>query len=309
LNAGAAGRRPALAIAACAAYPDLFDDWPFLRAALDERGVDARPAVWDDPGVDWNAFDLVVANSAWDNMHRPDEFVGWAERLAGELAVPVVNSPATLRWNIDKRYLRDLEAAGVPTVPTTFVEPRDGAAVSAGGLALPEGEVVVKPAVSGGGHRTARYEPAGHDAARAHVASLVADGRVALVQEYQPAVDEEGETGLVFVGGEFSHAFHKEPIIRRGVGPQDSLVANQVVTAGEANEAQLAVAREALVAAERLLGPTTYARADLVTRTDGEPAVLELELLDPVLFFDTCPEGALRFADVLVRALHGDGAG
>ena len=110
-----------------------------------------------------------MANGAWDNIHHVDEFLAWADAVAAS-GVPVRNSPATLRWNIDKRYLADLERAGVPIVPTLWVEPRARTSTVAS-LALPAGEVVVKPSVSGGGYRTARYEPHEHDAARAHVRS------------------------------------------------------------------------------------------------------------------------------------------
>ena len=270
-----------------------------MLGALEERGVEARTAVWSDPGVDWAAFDLVVANGTWDNIHRVAEFLAWVDALAAA-GVHLVNAPAILRWNLDKRYLRDLEAAGVPTVPTSWVGP-DGAADGFGPSAavLPPVEIVVKPSVSGGGYRTARYEAHEHDAARAHIGDLVAAGQTAMVQPYQPAVDTEGEVGLVFLGGAFSHAIHKDPMIRRGVGASDSLIANQVVTGATPTGGQLAVARRAVAAAERLLGPTTYARVDVVRGTDGEPAVLELELLDPVLFFVTRPERAARFAAVL----------
>ena len=156
--------------------------------------------------------------------------------------------------------------------------------------------MVVKPSVSGGGYRTARYEPHEHAAARAHIAELVAAGRTAMVQPYEPRVDAEGETALVFVGGRFTHALHKEPMIRRGVGPADSLIDNQVVTAATAPPPSSHVAGRALAAAEELLGPTTYARVDMVETLDRGPALLELELLDPVLFFTHHPEGAVPLA-------------
>jgi len=291
--------RPRVALASCARYPDQLDEGPLVLGALEERGVEARTAVWSDPGVDWSAFDLVVANGTWDNIHRVPEFLGWVDGLAAA-DVTVVNSPAILHWNLDKRYLCDLEAAGVPTVPTSWVEP-DGAGdgFDPSAPVLPPDEIVVKPSVSGGGYRTARYQTHEHGAARAHIAELVASGRTAMVQSYQPAVDTEGEVGLVFLGGAFSHAIHKDPMIRRGVGASDSLIANQVVTGATPTGGQLAVARRAVAAAERLLGPTTYARVDVVRGADGAPAVLELELLDPVLFFVTRPERAARFAAVL----------
>ena len=217
--------------------------------------------------------------------------------------VPVANPPATLRWNLDKRYLRDLEEAGVPTVPTQWVEP-DGSRFDPSGLDLPPGEIVVKPSVSGGGYRTARYEAHEHAAARGHVAELVGSGRTAMVQPYQPAVDVAGEAGLVFLGGSFSHAIHKDPMIRRGVGATDSLIANQVVTAAAATAAQRELGRRALAAAEQILGPTAYARVDIVERDDGATALLELELLDPMLFFVHAPGAAPTFARVLREALN-----
>src|SRR5205823_14548407 len=82
-------------------------------------GGDATPAVWDDPAVDWSAFALVVLRSPWDYTERRDAFVAWVESL-GER---VLNPPDVVRWNTDKRYLADLDAAGLPVVPTTFLEP------------------------------------------------------------------------------------------------------------------------------------------------------------------------------------------
>jgi glutathione synthase/RimK-type ligase-like ATP-grasp enzyme len=283
-------RRPRLAAASCAQFPDLFDDWPLLRSALARVGVDATTVVWNDPGVDWSAFDLVLASGAWDNIHHVDAFLAWVDGVAAS-GVAVRNSPTTLRWNIDKHYLRDLERADVRTVATVWVEPGAGAGEVAA-LAFPEGEVVVKPSVSGGGYRTARYQAHEHAAARAHIAELGAAGRTAMVQPYELRVDAEGEAALVFVGGRFTHALHKEPMIRRGVGPLDNLIDNQVVTAATASAAQLDLAGRALAAAEDLLGPTSYARVDVVETVDRGPALLELELLDPVLFLAQHPHGA-----------------
>ena len=287
-------------------FPDLHDDWPLTRAALDAVGVDAVPVVWSDPSADWSSFDLIVANGAWDNIHHAEAFLQWLERVGVELGVPMVNSPATLRWNLDKRYLRQLEGAGVPIVPTTWVEPPSDASPDLPvepEIAVPVGEIVVKPSVSGGGYRTARYEPHERDGVDAHVRELLAAGRTAMIQPYQSSVDEEGELGLVFLGGAFSHAIHKDPMIRRGVGPTDSLIDNQVTTAAEAPADHLEVAGHAIAVAEELLGPTTYARVDVVRGASGRPSVLELELLDPVLFFVHHPEGADRFAVVLAERL------
>jgi glutathione synthase/RimK-type ligase-like ATP-grasp enzyme len=300
---GGTGRahRPRLGAAACARFPNLHDDWPLQQAALGDVGFDAVTAVWNDPAVEWAAFDLVLVSGAWDNIHHVAEFLAWADDLAAA-GVPVCNAPATLRWNIDKRYLRDLEDAGVPTVPTVWVEP--GTDIVIDDADLPGGEIVVKPSVSGGGYRTARYQRHEREAALAHVRELTATGHTAMVQPYETRVDQEGETGLISIGGVFSHAVHKDPMIRRGVGPLDSLIDNQVVTGATATPAQREVAEQALAAAEALLGPTTYARVDLVETSSAGPALLELELLDPVLFVTLHPEAAAMLARELARTLE-----
>ena len=123
-----------------------------------------------------------------------------------------------------------------------------------------------------------------------------------MIQPYQAAVDTHGEAGLIFLGGRYSHAIGKGPLLRPGAGPQTHLYQDEKIGAFMPSEAQLETAHLALATAERLVEPTTYARVDLVDLADGTPAVLELELLDPALFFETDPAAATRFARVL-RAL------
>jgi glutathione synthase/RimK-type ligase-like ATP-grasp enzyme len=286
-----------LAVAAAETYAELSLDWPLLRAALDDLGVTASAQVWTDPHVPWDSFDLVLANGAWDNIHQPEAFRRWTQAAAA--LTTIVNSPTTLRWNLDKRYLSDLQSAGVPIVPTTWLDPH-----SVNGPAeLPDSEIVIKPSVSGGGFQTARYQPAEHTEATAHIDRLHQAGRTAMVQHYQSTVDAQGELGLIFLGGRYSHTINKGPMLRRGEGSQVSLFHNEVITAAEPTSAHRQVAHHALTVAEDLHGPTTYARVDLVLLADGSPGVLELELLDPALFLSAEPTAAGRLAEVLVKTL------
>jgi hypothetical protein len=255
--------------------------------------------------VRWDAFDLILANGAWDNIHQPYEFLDWVDRVAS--VTPVVNPPAILRWNIDKHYLAVLAEAGIPTVPTTWVEPPGREPESgpgrSGDLSPPEDEFVVKPAISGGGFETARYAPDEFDTAFAHVDRLLAAGRTAMVQPYQAAVDTLGEVGLIFLAGRYSHAIAKSPLLIPGAGARQNLAIDEQISAATPSHEQLAVAAAALGVAEQLLGVSTYARIDLLPQSDGTPALLELEFLDPALFFDTDPAAAGRFAQVLLERM------
>jgi glutathione synthase/RimK-type ligase-like ATP-grasp enzyme len=284
-----------VALATCAALPDGDADDAELPAAFGGASF----AVWDDPAVDWEAFDLVVVRSTWDYQDRRDRFLDWARRVGPRL----VNPPAVLAWNTDKRYLRELVGAGLPVVPTALVAPGEA-------FTAPAGEHVVKPTVSAGSRDTARFgggdehprDAAGRAAAL--VASIHASGRTALVQPYVPSVDARGETALLFFGGAFSHAIHKGPLLRRGADPTPDLFAAEEIQARVASAAERAVAQRVVDwAAGRFGAVPAYARVDLVQDEGGAPLLLELELCEPSLFFAHAPGGAARFAGAVRQAL------
>lgn len=279
-----------IAFATCSALPAGNDDVPALTEALAPLGVAAEPAVWDGD-VDWSRYDLVVIRSTWDYTGRRDAFVAWAGSLPR-----VLNPAGIVRWNTDKRYLRELEAAGLPVVPTLW-DPDD----------VPSGwpEFVVKPAVSIGARDTARWGPGEEDAARAHLRSLRDAGRTAMVQPYLPAVDTVGETALVFCEGEFSHACRKGRILLAGAGVEGPVrddPARGRITPAEATDAELEVARRALKAVPGGSG-LLYARVDLVPGLDGEPLIIELELTEPNLYLRHAPGSAARFAEAIAARL------
>ena len=264
--------------------PDLFEDDAPLLPALAARGVDAVPAVWDDPSLDWASFDLVVVRSTWDYVPRRDEFVAWAR------SVPRLANPAdVVAWNTDKRYLRELAAAGVPVVPTTWLEPGDA-------YSPPTGQHVVKPAVSAGARDTARYA-AGEDSS-AHVSRLLAAGRPVMVQPYVEAIDTEGETAVLYLGGRYSHAARKAPVLVPGLDDPDEVE----ITPREPSDAERALAEQALAAVPG--GPLLYARVDCVPGPDGSPVVIEVELTEPCLFLETADGAAERLADAIAATVR-----
>jgi glutathione synthase/RimK-type ligase-like ATP-grasp enzyme len=266
------------ALATCASFPDGDADDAELPGLLE-----AEWAVWDDPSVDWEAFDLVVVRSTWDYQQRRDEFLAWARRVPG-----LVNPSAVLEWNTDKRYLGDLRGAGLPVVDTTFLEP--GEAFTPAG-----GPYVVKPTVSAGSRDTARFGPGEEERARALVDAIHAGGRTAMVQPYLHSVDTRGETALLFFGGSYSHAIRKGPILTPGAEPTTEVFAAEDISAREPTAAELDLG---FLAVEHV-GPLAYTRVDVVEDERGRPVILELELTEPSLFFGHSRGAAQRFADAL----------
>ena len=290
----------------------LDEDMPPLTAAMAEGGVTAEVPCWDDPRVDWSGYDAALLRSTWDYVDRIDEFLAWCERCARQTRL--LNSPDVVRWNTDKHYLVHLARAGVPVVPTRFVEPgadaeEELAAFLAGGSgACTVGgtdafdEFVVKPAIGAGSRDAARYARGEVTAALQHVQRLIGAGRSVMLQPYLARVDAQGETAVLYLGGAFSHAIRKGPLLSRGAGLVEGLFAPEDIRPREAEPAELAVAAAAYAAIPFEAPP--YARIDLIRDDTGAPVVLELELTEPSLFLAHAPGAAERLTRHLVQRLQ-----
>jgi glutathione synthase/RimK-type ligase-like ATP-grasp enzyme len=275
-------------------WPNLTPDDRLAIPACRDAGIEVVPAVWSDGRVDWAEFRAIVIRSTWDYHVRPAEFTAWLARLA-RWPVAVWNPLPVLRWNAHKGYLQELAGRGIPT-PATKVVPRGARADLAATIAQagwPGG--VIKPAVSASSYRTERVNAG---TARAHqraLEAILADSD-ALVQEFVPEVGLAGEWAMVFLGERFSHAVCRRP--KSGeFRVQEELGGS--MTPGFPPVRVLALAEQVLSMAP---AATLYARVDVVDAGRG-PLLMELELLEPALYFGYAEGAAERFARALRRAI------
>jgi hypothetical protein len=257
-----------VAYATCSAFPLGDEDFEPLSYALGGVGCDA--VVWDDPGADWSRFDLVVVRATWDYVTKPGAFLSWVHSLGR-----VANPADVIEWNHDKRYLQSLHVAGVPTVPTRW-DPTE----------LPPGRWVAKPTVSAGARDTIAGDA---EEAMAQVARIHAMGKRAMVQPYLDGIAERGETALVYLDGQLSHCVGKDA--RLDVGKHDEAIEPRTPTTDELDLAEQVMDTLPFDRAELL-----YARVDVVPDRDGDPALLEIELIEPSLFLASTPGAAERLA-------------
>ncbi|GHC26217.1 MULTISPECIES: ATP-grasp domain-containing protein [Streptomyces rochei group] len=286
---------PRIALVTCRPGPrvSVDRDLPVLARALADAGASASVEVWDDAGVDWAAFDLALIRSTWDYSWRADEFTAWAERCGG--ATRLANPAAVVRWNTDKRYLADLAAAGVPTVPTRYAAPGEAPG-------LPDGhEYVVKPTSGAGARFAARYTPGEHATAVRQVERMHAEGFTAMVQPYMRAIDTAGERALQFFGGRLLHASRKGAVLAPGTPYDARKVAHPGLEPWTPTAAEVAVAEAALAAVPGAAEPL-YARVDLVDGDDGRPRVMELELVEPNLFLWLHERSLPRVVEAVLEA-------
>ncbi len=279
-----------VALATCLSLPEPDHDAAPLDAALRAAGIDAGWLAWDDPRADWSQARLTVPRSTWNYPKYPERFLAWAEHAAR--ASRLCNPLPLVRWNLHKGYLLELERRGVPIAETILVPRGTTETLDAIRSARGWDDFVVKPAISAASFRTLRVGPGDLDAGESHFRGLVAE-RDVLIQRYVPSVEGYGERAIVWIDGVVTHAVRKTP---RFSGESEA-VSSQAIAVSPA-EAELA--RRAV---DAIPGTPVYARVDVAPGPGGAPLLMELELIEPSLFFPQAPHAVFRFVAALERQL------
>lgn len=262
-----------------------------LFAPLKSAGWQVEEVSWRKADVNWDDYDLVIIRTTWDYQQDPDGFMTCLKNIEASSA-QLQNSLNIVQWNISKKYLQELQNQGVPIVPTLWFQSFSLSAVEAGFEQFETQQIVLKPLISANADHTYRLT---HETLRTQVDMLseVFDKREFMLQPFIPAIVEEGEYSLFYFAGNYSHAILKQP--KSG----DFRVQEEHggrLTKVEPNEEMLTTARHCLAA---LPEDVFYARVDLVSY-QGEFVVMEIELIEPSLYFNMDPESPQRFVDALV---------
>jgi glutathione synthase/RimK-type ligase-like ATP-grasp enzyme len=258
---------------------------------LAELGWDVATVSWRDKAVDWNDFEIVVVRTPWDYQNDPDAFLEVLRKIDASKA-RLENPLSIIEWNLDKRYLRDLETKGVTIVPTIWgIGNVNEKALYEWQSFFDSGELIIKPTVSATAQDTYRLRKFD-----AELETVFAK-RSFLVQPFVNAIVDEGEFSLFYFNGEYSHTILKSP--KHG----DFRVQEEhggLITA-VAPEPKLRETADKIVAS---LSEMLYARVDLVRNERGEFMLMELELIEPALYFRMDGESPYRFARQLDRLMN-----
>jgi len=265
-----------------------------LGDALRWRGIEASRVNWSRPDVDWSAFECVVFRTTWDYFARFGEFTSWFDRV--ETLTRIRNVPEIIRWNLDKHYLADLEARGIPVVRSRYIEPGDTTSLPDLLAETGWGDAILKPCVSGGAYHTYRVHPENATEVDATVRGL--RGAAAfLLQPFQEDIVRTGEDTLVVLNGRYTHA------VRKKVKHGDFRVQDDhggTVHPLEPTRAHIELAEHAMAACDPR---PIYGRVDMVRDNDGNLAVMELELIEPELWLRFSPPAADVLAEAIANSL------
>jgi glutathione synthase/RimK-type ligase-like ATP-grasp enzyme len=279
------------------------DDWYRANVQLEDRllsdalrryGIATQRVDWRDQAVAWRQFDAVLVRTTWDYFDHIDGFVQWIDDRAGDSNL--INPPALLRWNLHKRYLHDLQAAGASIVPSRFLDRGSNPPLDELLACIGSDQGVLKPCISGGARNTYRLSVDDRDSwGRLLRERLAVEDMI--VQPFLPSILSDGEVTLVLFAGEVTHAIRK-----RGKAGDFRVQDDHggTVHPHDAMADEVAVAKQAFAACPSL---PVYGRVDLVRDALGQPRVMELEIIEPELWLRFHPPSAASFAAAIADHL------
>ncbi|WP_345292440.1 hypothetical protein [Kangiella marina] len=284
-----------IAIASCFDLPDWEkDDLPFFRA-LEANGIEYQILPWDSD-TDWHQFDACLLRTTWDYQDRFEEFMGWVDRVSTQ--TQLINPTAIIRWNSHKRYLQELQHAGITIAPSEWL--LKGKLYNIEKLMQQHGwkKGFIKPLVGANARECLPFENTAEGIAEAQKhADRLTPTEDLVLQPYLSNVESFGETSGIFFAGEYSHGTRKVPV-KGDFRVQDDYGASDYPYQLSDEERELA--QKAIAYVTKTISLPLYARVDFLHHKDGAVYVNEVELIEPSLFFR---HGGKQSCELFTQAL------
>ena len=289
-----------IALATCSNLPDWeVDDQPLFKA-LESHGIQLFHPSWDDPHFDWSQCDLVIPRTTWDYQSKADQFSQWLTYVHQHSML--LNSLSLMKWNLNKSYLKDLEIAQPPTLWIKQSTPSSSERPPLLSALLKKDQWergFIKPVIGANSWGTLRFNRNDEDSlqqAQIHLEQWVKTHDL-MIQPYYSSVETDGEFSLIFFNGQWSHGVQKVPVsgdyrVQDDYGAQDY--------PWTPPQSWLKQAQDLL---KSLPETPLYARCDFLKDHDNLPRLIELELIEPSLFFRHDPASPERFAKAILERL------
>lgn len=268
---------------------EVYDE--LLLEPLAELGWSVDMVSWRTEEVDWNRYKAVIIRSPWDYQQDAKRFMQVLRDIDASSA-RLENPLSLVKWNIDKTYLRELEGQGILIVPTLWGEQLEPDELDRAFKTLQTDELIIKPTISANADDTFRVKKEMYFDLHEEINTTFSH-RPYMIQPFMQHIVDEGEFSLFYFGGNYSHTILKIP------ETGDFRVQEEhggILRSVEPEEQLLQRARQTM---EKIQPLPLYARADYVRTDSDDFALMELELIEPSLYFNMDPESPKRFARIL----------
>lgn len=266
----------------------IYDD--LVKPHLAILGWSVDDVCWRDQTVDYNQYDLVVVRSTWDYQVFADEFMQTLGRIERSSAV-LENSLKLMKWNVSKSYLKELDSKGVAILPSIWLEYFDSEAIQSAFSHFDTAEIIIKPLVSANADFTYRLSEDDFIAKQQTIKSELKNRQI-MIQAFENTILDKGEFSLFYFDHEYSHAINKMP--ENGDFRVQEEHGGQLASV-EPTKAMFSLAQQTLRA---LPEKSLYARIDMLETSLGL-AIIEVELIEPSLYFNMDNMSSKRFADAI----------
>lgn len=261
---------------------------------LNEKELNIEKVIWNDPRVNWENYSLAILKSPWDYFDLIEEFYSWLDFLEAK-NIKLLNPIEVVRWNANKQYLQEIEAAGLKITPSFFLQNKESVNLEHFFEKFNTNKLIVKPCVSGGAKNTFKVTTDNVNEVNQKLNLLIQDEDF-IIQPFLPEILESGEWSFIFFNGAYSHSLIKQ------AKPGDFRV--QPAHGGSVHPQK--PSEELIATAQQYV--TLFAKDCLYARVDGtivngEFLLMELELIEPFLFLNTEPENYERYYKALVELI------
>ncbi len=275
--------------------PDInvfFEDDRLLIDEFRKKGIEASHVVWSDPSINWNEYDVALIRSTWDYIDRCEEFLNVLAGIESS-SCQLYNSYDVVKWNSDKHYLPDLEKAGIPIVPTFLADRTDIHAIRDIFLLNNWHTIVTKPIIGGGGAGVTKISTSDL-VSRYHALASEDPDHTFIIQPLIESVMAEGEWSYFIIDGNISHVLLKKP------APGDYRAHAIYGGSMERKDPTDSDRNQVKTMLELIPFLHVYARLDLV-RFEEQLVIMELELIEPMFYFDYHPHAAAELVHTVIR--------
>lgn len=268
-------------------------DDPIAEEELQSRGWKIDVVPWQEKNRNWSQYDIVVVRSTWDYFDYQEAFLENLEEISRQTLL--LNPSDLIRWNVEKTYLKEMSEKGLSTVPTMWMESFNWEQIQSSFQSLRTERIVIKPTISAGSKNTYLIGQSDLESYQ-EVLSKDFSERPAMIQPFLPSIQTVGEHSLFFFGGQYSHTVVKVPKsgdfrVQEEFGGETTKV--------DPSQKMNDLATEIV---KKIPYKTLYARVDLV-QWQEKWALIELELIEPSLYFRCDDQSASRFADALEKVV------
>ena len=283
---------PSVAFLSTDNLEDFFVYDELLVPYFNQQGWEVDTVSWHKTTENWSRFDYVIVRSTWDYQQHAEAFLHCLKEIDASTAT-LLNPLALMQWNIEKYYLKDLKREGVPIVDTRWETTFNNDVIDSAFEQFDSEAIVIKPVLSANADDTFRLKRESWSESASLLAKTF-EQRHFMIQPFLSSIVEEGEYSLFYFGGALSHAIKKVP--QKGDFRVQEEHGGSLHTV-DVDSAQRVIAEKALAA---MPCDALYARVDLV-KQNNQWAVMELELIEPSLYFNLDERSPLRFVDAMLK--------